>query len=135
MAKSPVAVDVAPAARASGPSRLGAAPGGAGFDWLMAGLGAWLIGGLYLDGWAHIHVPNLESFFTPWHAVLYSGYLAGAAALGATFWRYRRQGAPRSTALPPGYRRSSSGCSSSSSPAWPTCCGTWSSGSRTASRG
>ena len=83
MAKSPVAVDVAPAARASGPSRLGAAPGGAGFDWLMAGLGAWLIGGLYLDGWAHIHVPNLESFFTPWHAVLYSGYLAGAATRSA----------------------------------------------------
>jgi hypothetical protein len=82
------------------------ATGGPGFDWLMAGLGAWLLGGLYLDGWAHIHVPALETFFTPWHAVLYSGYLAGAAALVVAFYRNRRRGAPRSTALPAGYRLS-----------------------------
>jgi hypothetical protein len=86
-----------------------AAAGGAGFDWLMAVLGAWLIGGLYLDGWAHIHVPALETFFTPWHAVLYSGYLAGAAALVVTFVRNRRRGAPRARALPPGYRLSLAG--------------------------
>jgi hypothetical protein len=72
----------------------------------MVALGAWLIGGLYLDGWAHIHVPALETFFTPWHAVLYSGYLAGAGVLVATFWRNRRRGAPRSRALPAGYRSS-----------------------------
>jgi hypothetical protein len=77
--------------------------GGAGFDWLMAGLGAWLIGGLYLDGWAHIHMPGLETFFTPWHAVLYSGYLAGAGALAATFARRARRGLPWSGALPVGY--------------------------------
>jgi hypothetical protein len=93
---------------AGAPSR-GAAVGGAGFDWLMAGLGAWFIGGLYLDGWAHIHVPALETFFTPWHAVLYSGYLAGAAALVVTFVRNRRRGAPRARALPPGYRLSLAG--------------------------
>jgi hypothetical protein len=72
----------------------------------MAGLGAWLLGGLYLDGWAHVHVPDLESFFTPWHAVLYAGYLANAAALAAPFWWHRRRGAPRSRALPVGYRPS-----------------------------
>jgi hypothetical protein len=72
----------------------------------MAALGAWLLGGLYLDGWAHIHLPALESFFTPWHAVLYAGYLAGAAALVVTFVRNRRRGARRSTALPDGYRPS-----------------------------
>jgi hypothetical protein len=80
-----------------------AAIGGAGFDWLMAGLGCWLIGGLYLDGWAHIHVPALETFFTPWHAVLYSGYIAGAGALAVTMHRNRRRGASRSNALPVGY--------------------------------
>jgi hypothetical protein len=90
--------------KASG--RAAHATGGARFDWLMAGLGAWLLGGLYLDGWAHIHVPALETFFTPWHAVLYSGYLAGAAALMVTFCRNRRRGAPRSSALPAGYRLS-----------------------------
>ncbi len=41
----------------------------------------WGIGGLFLDGWAHSNVPQLETFFTPWHAVLYSGYLAVAATL------------------------------------------------------
>jgi hypothetical protein len=80
--------------------------GGVGFDWLMAALGAWLLGGLYLDGWAHIHVPALETFFTPWHAVLYSGYLAGAVGLVVTFHRNRRRGVPRSLALPAGYRLS-----------------------------
>jgi Tol biopolymer transport system component len=25
------------------------------FDWVVAGLSAWLLGGLYLDGWAHSH--------------------------------------------------------------------------------
>jgi hypothetical protein len=81
----------------------GGTGGGVGFDWLMVALGAWLIGGLYLDGWAHIHVPALETFFTPWHAVLYSGYLAGAAALAATFGRNVRRGAPWSRALPAGH--------------------------------
>ena len=79
------------------------AMGGVGFDWLMVALGAWFLAGLYLDGWAHIHVPALETFFTPWHAVLYSGYLAGAAALAATFYRNTRRGALWSSALPAGY--------------------------------
>ena len=39
------------------------------FDWLMALLGVWLIGGLYLDGWAHNHNPDLETFFTPWQRI------------------------------------------------------------------
>jgi hypothetical protein len=51
-------------------------------------------------------VPALETFFTPWHAVLYSGYVAGAVALVVHFYRHRRRGAPRSAALPPGYRLS-----------------------------
>ena len=54
---------------------------------------AWLLGGIYLDGWAHNHGKVDESFFTPWHAVLYSGYLAAAAVL-----LLRGRGV-----LPPGY--------------------------------
>ena len=40
-------------------------------------LGWWLLGGIFLDGWAHNQLgDSLESFFTPWHAVFYSGFAA-----------------------------------------------------------
>src|SRR5262245_15255747 len=83
----------------------GARPwGGVGrFDWLIAGLSAWFLGGIYLDGWAHTHVPALETFFTPWHAVLYSGFAAVAFALAVTQARNMRHGAPWRQALPAGY--------------------------------
>src|SRR5437016_1110388 len=50
--------------------------------------GSWMIIGLFLDGWSHNH-QKPETFFTPWHAVLYSGFGA-AVAWGA--WDSRRQG-------------------------------------------
>src|SRR5690349_306769 len=50
--------------------------GGIGFDRLMMVLCCWFVGGLYLDGWAHDHGMVDKTFFTPWHAVLYSGYFA-----------------------------------------------------------
>jgi hypothetical protein len=56
-------------------------PSSVRFDWIMVLVTIWGIGGLFLDGWAHAHLPQLETFFTPWHAVLYSGYLAVAATL------------------------------------------------------
>src|SRR5260370_31896356 len=46
------------------------------FDWIMDVVSVWWLGGLFIDGWAHSNIPQLETFFTPWHAVLYSGYLA-----------------------------------------------------------
>jgi hypothetical protein len=51
------------------------------FDWIMVLLTLWGVGGLFLDGWAHTNLPRLETFFTPWHAVLYSGYLAVTSTL------------------------------------------------------
>jgi hypothetical protein len=39
--------------------------------------GLWTILGLFLDGWAHSH-GKPESFFSPWHGVLYSGFFAAA---------------------------------------------------------
>ena len=44
-------------------------------------LAVWFTGGLFLDAWAHNNVPQLESFFTPWHAVFYSGFVATAGWL------------------------------------------------------
>jgi WD40 repeat protein len=72
-------------------------------DWLIVALSAWWLGGLYLDGWAHRHVPALETFFTPWHAVLYSGFAACALALLVTQARNMRRGYAWSKSLPAGY--------------------------------
>ena len=40
---------------------------------LAALFGLWMIIGLFLDGWAHDN-QKPETFFTPWHGVLYSGF-------------------------------------------------------------
>jgi hypothetical protein len=55
-------------------------------------LTTWLIGGLFLDGWAHNTRPQLETFFTPWHAVFYSGFAAIAAWICWSVWS--RRGVP-----------------------------------------
>jgi hypothetical protein len=44
----------------------------------VALFGLWAVVGLHLDGWAHMH-QRPESFFTLWHAVLYSGVGSGVA--------------------------------------------------------
>src|SRR4051812_5841929 len=53
---------------------------------------AWLLGGLVLDGWAHQFRPGLETFFTPWHAVLYAGFTATALWTLLTHHRRRLRG-------------------------------------------
>jgi hypothetical protein len=58
-------------------------------DLITVGLATLLIGGVLSDAWAHTNLGGLESFFTPWHALLYSGYALTAAW---TFWLgYRRR--------------------------------------------
>jgi hypothetical protein len=83
--------------------------GGPYFDWIIVALSAWWLGGLYLDGWAHRHVPTLETFFTPWHAVLYSGFVILAAFLALTVAVNRAGGASWRHAVPPGYGSSAVG--------------------------
>jgi hypothetical protein len=75
----------------------------AAFDWIVAVLALGWLGGLFLDGWAHTHGLVDDSFFTPWHAVLYSGYVAFAALLVGRAARAIARGAPWRAALPPGY--------------------------------
>lgn len=65
------------------------------FEGLYAFLSLWFIGGIYTDGWAHNHLPSsLETFFTPWHAALYSGFAVCALALFVWALRGRAKGAP-----------------------------------------
>ena len=72
------------------------------YDWLVLATTTWLVGGVYLDAWAHAHIVKLETFFTPWHGVLYSGFAACAVVLGARWLRDRT--------LPDGYGLSLLGC-------------------------
>jgi hypothetical protein len=43
-------------------------------DMVLVLASGWVITGMVLDAWAHTH-QRLESFFTPWHGVLYSGFV------------------------------------------------------------
>src|SRR5215469_12275517 len=79
---SPVAADrhtsgLAPTAsrqRSTGNKRTGQPEGGPRFDRIAALLSALVVGGVFLDGWAHNHGKVDQSFFTPWHALLYSAF-------------------------------------------------------------
>lgn len=77
--------------------------GGVGFDWVFLVPCTWLMAGISLDGWAHNHIPSLETFFTPWHGVLYSGYLATAVFLLIVLVRNCRRGSAWQQAVPVGY--------------------------------
>jgi hypothetical protein len=76
------------------------------FDWIMAALAAYFVSGLYLDGWAHAHGKVDQSFFTPWHAVLYSGQLLMLIVLVGVLVRNVWRGATLRDALPRGYNLS-----------------------------
>lgn len=73
------------------------------FDWWITLGAGWMLAGLYLDGWAHRHIPNLETFFTPWHGLLYSGFFVTFGFLGVTAWRNHARGWPWLESVPPGY--------------------------------
>lgn len=72
-------------------------------DWAIALLSGWWVGGAYIDGWAHRHDRVDQSFFTPWHAVFYSGFLAVACVLLITVFRNSRRGYGGWQAVPAGY--------------------------------
>jgi len=60
----------------------------------------WLMVGIFIDGWAHTNIPELETFFTPWHAIFYAGYTATALWV---VWLARSSGKKGLTAIPKGY--------------------------------
>jgi hypothetical protein len=76
---------------------------GIGFEWTMSLLSGLFMGGLFLDGWAHTHGRLDNTFFTPWHAVLYSGYGLVGIFLLTNLVRNHRRGWPWLQALPRGY--------------------------------
>jgi hypothetical protein len=77
-------------------------------DLVTVVLGSWIILGAATDGWAHLNTLSglqEDGFFTPWHALLYSGFTATA---GWTVWlAYRRRHRARRwwvDGWPAGYR-------------------------------
>ncbi|TME87360.1 MAG: hypothetical protein E6I44_10150 [Chloroflexi bacterium] len=74
------------------------------FDWIMLAGAVWLVAGVAIDGWAHNTIrPLIDTFFTPWHAILYSGYLATSAVLAVTVARNRTPDLTWRGVLPRGY--------------------------------
>jgi hypothetical protein len=77
-------------------------------DLITSLLGLWIVTGIFIDGWAHVHLlDRIESFFTPWHASFYSGLLAFGAWLLFLVARLRRAGESALQTLqrlPSGYR-------------------------------
>jgi hypothetical protein len=63
-------------------------------DLLVSLTTLWIACGFFLDAWAHGHVP-VETFFTPYHAVFYSGMLALIIVLAAF-----RRSIPRTYRVP-----------------------------------
>ncbi len=74
---------------------------------LVAGI--WLLAGTYVDGWAHNNLRDLETFFTPWHAILYSGFAACALWIAALTWRRHAPGMRWTEAIPFGYGAAAAG--------------------------
>lgn len=92
-----------PRARAAAPAHPLAT---VGFDWAIVAASGWFVGGLFLDGWAHNTIPSLETFFTPWHGVLYSGFFVSLGMLGWAIGRNRTSGRSLWQAIPAGYELS-----------------------------
>ena len=80
------------------------------FELVVVGLCTWLMAGAYLDSWAHRHLARLETFFTPWHAVLYSGMFAILIFLAVNALRNQARGHRPDQVLPAGYGLSLVGC-------------------------
>jgi hypothetical protein len=74
-----------------------------GDDLAAALLGTWVVGGLFLDGWAHVNQPGLETFFSPWHGVFYAGFLVSTVVLARLIARFQRGGRLDPALIPAGY--------------------------------
>ena len=76
--------------------------GGLGFDWTMVAIFSWPLIGAYSDAWAHNHLP-IDNFFTPWHGILYSGFLVAAITMFVVPLINMQRGVSWRHALPVGY--------------------------------
>ncbi|MCA9893427.1 MAG: hypothetical protein KC615_10615 [Anaerolineae bacterium] len=83
--------------------KTGHPPRSLAFDYQMMVLGAFIVLGAFLDGWAHNHGKVDDSFFTPWHGILYGGYAIAGLRLVLKHFSNVGRGYRWSRALPKGY--------------------------------
>lgn len=74
-------------------------------DWLIALAGIWIITGLFIDAHQHLFLA-VESFFNPWHMMMYGGAVFSAVVLGIAIARNYRAAGSFWKAIPPGYAAS-----------------------------
>lgn len=75
-----------------------------GQNLVTVALGWWLMVGLFVDGWAHNNLgESLETFFTPWHALFYSGFAAVSGWTLWLTWQGMKRGRRGVAAFPDGY--------------------------------
>lgn len=79
------------------------APAPVGADAVTATSGVAVVGGVYADGWAHVNVDGLETFFTPWHLWLYSSFTVLSLWAAALVWHRWSRGTSPTPLVPPGY--------------------------------
>jgi len=90
-------------------SIVGRPPDNVYVDWGVAVISVLIMLGLFLDGWAHNHGRVDDTFFTPWHAVLYGAYGLAGLLLIVTHFRNVGKGYSWTKALPKGYMTSLAG--------------------------
>jgi hypothetical protein len=78
--------------------------GGKQFDVIFCGSVLWFTGGAFTDAWAHNNIPRLETFWTPWHGILYSGLLFLILSLVTVLVINRSRSGSWLEAIPQGYR-------------------------------
>ncbi|MEM8707898.1 MAG: hypothetical protein AAGE98_15645, partial [Actinomycetota bacterium] len=74
-------------------------------DTITLALIAWLIAGLFIDGYAHANIidTDTEDFFTPWHGIFYAAFVSLVAWIFVV-GRRRQSTAPVLDWFPAGYR-------------------------------
>jgi hypothetical protein len=99
------AVALAPAPKATPQlePKAGRPPGSLRFDWFMLAISFWPLAGGFADAVAHATTPKLETFFTPWHGILYSGVLAVIISNVLVMQRNHSLGYAWNRAMPAGY--------------------------------
>lgn len=78
-------------------------------DLITVLLGTWLTIGGFVDGFAHRNLDTPESFFTPWHGILYSGFIAVTAWVVLLIVRNRPRAASMRESIPRGYETTVAG--------------------------